>query len=472
VFIDGTAVNVALPVLQVALHATISQVQWVVEAYALMLAALLLVGGSLGDLYSRRRVFVAGVALFALSSLWCGLSRSMPELIVARGVQGIGGALLVPGSLALITVCYPSETRGAAIGTWSGVSAMMAALGPVFGGWLAQHASWRWVFLINLPISIAAIALTLLRVPDNLPQRDAPRLDLVGGGLAALGFGGFSYGFIQSSWLVGGAGLLLIVAFLAYEARCKAPMLPLGFFRSRTFSGTNLLTFFLYAALSGVLFFFPLNLVEIQGYPPTKAGASLLPFPALMFLLSRWSGGLLARYRARGPLVVGPLVAAAGLALFARPSVGGSYWTTFFPAIIVLGLGMAISVAPLTTAVMSSLSQEHAGVAAAVNNAVSRVASLLAVAVLGLCLSVAFNRALDARLLRLDLPSEVREAVDRERPALGAARLADPRARDAVVQSFIFGYRLVALIASGLALASAVTAAVFLGEEKREGASP
>jgi EmrB/QacA subfamily drug resistance transporter len=470
VFIDGTAVNVALPILQEALHATIAQVQWVAEAYALTLAALLLVGGSLGDLYSRRRVFVAGVALFALSSLWCGLSRSMAELIIARGVQGIGGALLVPGSLALITVSFPSETRGAAIGTWSGVSAMTAALGPLVGGWLAQHASWRWVFLLNLPIALGAATITLLRVPDDLPRQDAPRLDLAGGALAAAGFGGLSYGFIQSSWSVGGAGALLVAIFLSYEARCAAPMLPLTFFRSRTFAGTNLLTFFLYAALSGILFFLPLNLVQIQGYDATEAGGALIPFPILMFLLSRWSGGLIAKHGARTPLVVGPLVAAAGFALFAFPGIGGNYWTSFFPAILVLGFGMSISVAPLTTAVMGSLARENAGVAAAVNNAVSRVAALLAIAVLGLCLGVTFNRSLDGRLARLDLPPAVREAVERERPALGAARVTDPRARDAIARSFVTGYRVVALVASGLALASSVTAAAFLAGKGREGA--
>jgi EmrB/QacA subfamily drug resistance transporter len=469
-FIDGTVVNVALPALQASFHATVVDVQWVVESYGLFLAALILVGGSLGDVFGRRFVFLTGVAIFAVASAACGFSETIHQLILARSIQGMGAALLVPGSLSIISASFEEKSRGRAIGTWSGFTAITTAIGPVLGGWLVQHASWRWVFLINLPLAAAVIAISLWRIPESRSTR-TQSIDWLGGVLATVGLGGLVYGFIESvnlGWenrLVVGSligGFACLIGLLVAEARVGAPMLPLTLFDSRSFSGANLLTLSLYAALGIFFFVFPLNLVQVQGYSTTATGAAILPFILLMFLLSRWSGGLVARYGARGPLIIGPVISAFGFVLFAVPSVGDSYWKTFFPAILVLGFGMAVTVAPLTTVVMNSVSEDRVGAASGINNAVSRVASVLAIAVLGIVMVKAFGSRLNGSLAHLALPPDVAQDLRANVSKLGGLQApagldsgTEAAVRRSIQDAFVFGFRLVMLICGGFALASA-----------------
>jgi EmrB/QacA subfamily drug resistance transporter len=482
-FIDGTVVNVALPYLQRNLGATAIGVQWVVEAYALFLAALLLVGGSLGDHYGRRRVFLIGVSLFALASAACGLAISIEQLIIARAIQGVGAALLVPGSLSLISASFATDQRGKAIGTWSGFSAMTTAIGPVAGGWLIEHVSWRAVFFINLPVALAVLIISLRHVPESHDKNNVGPLDWLGALLATIGLAGLIFGLIESSRLgfssrsviaALGLGVAALTVFVWHETRAENPMLPLGLFRSHNFSGANLLTLCLYAALGGAFFFMPLNLIQVQHYSATAAGAALLPFVVLMFLLSRWSGGLVDRFGARLPLLIGPVIAAAGFVLFTLPGTAGSYWTTFFPAVVVLGLGMATSVAPLTTTVMGAVSAERAGTASGINNAVSRVAGLLAIAVLGILMLQTFSRSFAERLASINTSAEVRQSLLDQRVQLAGLKVpeaVEPAIRQqleqAVAESFVTGFRLLMFVSAGLSLASAVSAWLLIGKRDR-----
>jgi EmrB/QacA subfamily drug resistance transporter len=476
-FIDGTVVNVALPEIQVRLSATAIDLQWIVEAYALFLAALILVGGSLGDHYGRRRVFSLGVAMFAAASVWCGLASSPEQLIVARAVQGVGGALLVPGSLAIISASFDEERRGRAIGTWSGFSGITAAIGPVLGGYLVDNVSWRAAFLINVPLAIAVLWIVFRHVPESRDP-DARRLDIPGAVLATLGLGGVVYGLIESqnsgfthprvlaSLTLGVAAL---VAFVVVERRVAEPMMPLSLFRSRNFAGANLLTLFLYAGLGGSLYYLPFNLIQVHGYSATAAGSAFLPFVVITFVMSRWAGGLVPRYGAKLPLMIGPTIAAAGFFLFALTGTGGSYWTTIFPAIVVMGFGMALVIAPLTTTALSSVSGSHAGLASGVNNAVSRTASLLSIPVLGIFVFMTFSAQLDAQTAELDLPQGARQQLEAEKVDLAGAEVPDgldggtaAAVERAIDESFVAGYRVAMLIAAGLALASAVVAGIMI----------
>jgi EmrB/QacA subfamily drug resistance transporter len=476
-FIDGTVVNVALPQIQARLNATAIDAQWIVASYALFLAALILVGGSLGDHYGRRRIFTLGVVMFAAASVLCGLASSPEQLIVARAVQGVGGALLVPGSLAIISASFEEERRGRAIGTWSGFSGITAAIGPVLGGYLVDNVSWRAAFFINVPLAVVVLWISFGHVPESRDP-DARRLDIPGAVLATLGLGGVVYGLIESQnsgftdprVLVSLAlGVAALVAFVFVEGRVEEPMMPLSLFRSRNFAGANLLTLFLYAALGGSLYYLPFNLIQVHGYSATAAGSAFLPFVLITFVLSRWAGGLVVRYGAKLPLVIGPTITAAGFVLFALPGTEGSYWTTFFPAVVVMGLGMALVIAPLTTTALTSVSGRHAGLASGVNNAVSRTASLLCIPVLGIFVFMTFSTQLDTETKELGLPQEARQQLEAEKVDLAGAEVPEgldsgtaAAVQRAIDEAFVAGYRVAMLIAAGLAVASAVVAGIMI----------
>lgn len=485
VFIDSSAVNVALPTIQRELGASAAQAQWVVASYALFLAALLLVGGVLGDRFGRKRIFVLGTVLFSATSVWCGLSPNIEMLIVARSAQGVAAALLTPASLAIISAAFRDETeRGRAIGTWSGFTAITAAFGPVLGGWLVENASWRWVFFINLPLAAVVVAVALRGIPESRDE-EAGRLDIIGAVLATIGLGALVFGLIEgpvrgwgnpvvlASLLTGVIGL---VAFIGAEAKVSSPMLPLELFRSPTFGGANLLTLLLYGAFGGALFWLPFNLIQVQGYSPTEAGAALLPAILIIFAFSRRTGALIGRYGARLPLTIGPSIVALAFLLFALPGTEGSYWTTFFPAAIVLGIGMAITVPPLTTAVMSSVPQHQAGTASGINNAVARTAGLIAIAVFGIIVTTVFNRELTSRLDAIpNLSPATRQAVDAQRPDLAAAHPPEGTSPDtaaaiddAIDASFVAGFRVAMVIGAAMALLGAAAAWQLLaGKQER-----
>jgi len=476
-FVDATAVNVALPIMQRDLVANSAQVQWVVEGYALFLAALVLVGGSLGDVLGRKKMFMIGVVLFAISSAACAIAPTITFLIVARCVQGIGGALSVPESLALISATFTGDERGKAIGTWSGFSSITGAAGPLIGGVLAQDASWHWVFFINIPIAIAVVIITSMHVPESKDDKAAREIDWSGATLTTTGLGAIVYGLIRLQTersdrlgLATVAGGLIILALFVYEQmHARHPMMPLALFRSRSFSIANLYTLLLYTALGGSLYFFPFVLIDVQKYTPTAAGAAGLPFVFLVFLLSRWSGGLIARIGARAPLVIGGALAGFAFLLYSLPGIGGAYWTTYFPAICTLGFGAAFFVAPLTTTVFDSSDPSQSGIASAINNAISRTAGLIAIAVLGIILAAVFDSGFDARIAQRHVAPTTMALLAHERDRLTTGTVPpDIPASDraavgvAVANSYLAGYRAVMYTAAAISFGAALIALVFL----------
>lgn len=388
-FIDESVVNVALPRIESELHTTLAVMQWVISAYTLTMSALLLIGGAAGDQFGRKRVFVIGVVAFAAASAFCGWAQSPTLLIGARAAQGIGAALLVPCSLALVGAAFDEKARGEAIGIWSGATALAAGAAPLLGGWLVDHLSWRAIFLINPLLALPTLWMALTKVPESRDSDASPVIDWRGAALVLAGLACVVYGLISSpqlGWgqpLVWGSvvvGLVLLAGFLRAERTARWPMMPLELFRSHTFSAINLITLLVYGALGGAFFFLPFLLIQARGYSATATGAVFIPFTLVLGGLSRWSGGLLDRFGARGPLIVGPIIAALGLLLLS--SGGYPYWTTLV-AMTVLGFGMAIIVAPLTATVLNAVPPRRTGVASGINNAVASLASLLAIAVLG-----------------------------------------------------------------------------------------
>ncbi len=427
-YIDESVVSVALPAIQRDLETTLAPMQWVVNAYILCLSALLLIGGAAADQLGRRRMFLTGLIIFAIASIGCGVAPSVAVLIGARALQGMGAALLIPCSLAIIGAAFDEGERGAAIGIWSGFSAIAAGLGPLLGGWLVDHWSWRAIFLINPLLALPTIWIALRHVPESRDADARQKLDWLGAMLVFAGLGSFVYGLIAASrlgWqhmavttsLI--AGILLLALFIVQERRSAAPMMPLDLFRSPTFAGVNLLTLLLYGALGGALFFLPFLVTSAYGLSATAAGALFLPFTIVLGILSRWSGRLIDRFGARWPLIIGPVICAIAFALLAGASGRGHYWALFGPMAL-LGFGMAVTVAPLTTAVINAVPAQQTGVASGINNAVASVASLLAIAVFGTLAAGDFDRSLDRHLAQADISQEERGAIESARGTFAA----------------------------------------------------
>lgn len=445
-FIDGTIINVALPVLQSDLHATINHAEWVVNAYLLALSSLILVGGSLGDRFGLVRVFTAGVIVFTSASVWCGFAPGVGQLLIARAVQGMGAALLVPGSLAIITAVFPPAERGKAIGTWSALSAVASICGPLLGGALVQAFSWRAVFFINVPFAIVVLWICYRRMPDIRGEARGS-IDWAGALLVIAALGAITWSLIEGPArrgpqliVVALAGVVCLTALIIVEWRVEQPLVPLVLFRSRAFSGANVLTLLLYGALSGAMFLLPFEWIQLRHYTPGQAGAAFLPVVATMSLLSPWSGGLADRIGARSLLIIGPIVTGAGFVLLMLRENGTSYWSAYAPGLFVLGFGMGITVAPLTTTVMTSIDDErHAGAASGVNNAVARVAGLFAIALFGAVAVHVFSGELDRQLAARGGSPQVRQAMAAETLRLlnaAAPRGADPRTR-AIVEASV-----------------------------------
>jgi EmrB/QacA subfamily drug resistance transporter len=478
VFLDGTVLNVCLPAVQAELEASARDAQWVYGAFALVLSALLLVGGSFGDRFGRRRAFVLGAVVFGAASAWCALAPDLGQLVAARATQGAGGALLVPASLAIVGASFEGALRAGAIGAWAALSGTALAVGPVLGGWLVDEVSWRAAFLIAPAMAAVVIPIALRHVPESRDPA-AHRPDLVGVALITAGMGGLVYALIEASAsgfgdpavlaaLILGAGALS--AFVIAERRARDPMVPPSLFRSRDFDGATLVTLLFYTALTGSLYFLPFLMMQVHGYPALVAGSVFLPFVAISLVLGRYSGRIVGRFGTRKPIVVASLAIAAGFLLFALPGEDPrSYWVSFFPAMVIQGFGMALHITPLTTATLRSVERGRSGLASGVNNAAARVAGLLAVAVLGLIVYGTFSANLDARLEGMDLPGEVRGELEAAKVDLGAAKAPEgvdagvaSRIERAIDDSFVAGFRAAMLVCAGLAAASALTAALII----------
>jgi EmrB/QacA subfamily drug resistance transporter len=489
-FIDGTALNVVLPSLQRSLQANGAELFWILNAYLLMLAALILIGGAMGDRLGRKKVFMSGIFIFIVGSAACGLSTSTVLLIICRIIQGAGGAFMIPGSLSLISSSIDEKERGKAIGTWSSITTVVTVGGPILGGALADAGLWRYIFFINVPLGIAALLILWRKVAESREEGSGRSLDLPGAAAIASGLALLTFGCLRipavgwAHWSVLASlagGVVLLIAFVGIERRSRDPMMPLSLFANPMFSGVNALTFFLYAGLGAAMLFLSLNMVQVQGYSQLQAGLTFLPFTALLITLARFAGSLADRHGPRLLLIAGPATAGAGMLLlsFVGQTRGAAdYWTSFFPGVLVFGLGMAMTVAPLTATVMGSAGQQFSGVASGVNNALSRIANVFANAIFGALAVLLFTAALERRVDGLPIGGEdrqeVRQAVMAQAADLGNARVpamvkaADkPGVAKAYRDAFISVYAIILRISAGLAFVGALMAVRFVPSRRR-----
>ena len=480
-FIDSTALNVILPSLQNDLQAAGTDIFWILNAYLLMLASLVLVGGSLGDKLGRKKIFMFGIGVFIVSSVACGLSPTVDWLIGARALQGIGGALMIPGSLSIISATFHKKEKGKAIGTWSAVTTLVTVGGPILGGALGDAGMWRAIFYINIPIGLISLLVLHYKVPESSDDSIEHRLDYAGAITVAFGLALLTYGFLEipelgwSHWQVIASlflGGLLLVLFVAIERRNANPMVPLGLFSNRTFTGANLLTFLLYAGLAIAMLFLTLNLIQIQGYQQMQAGMTMIPFTIMMASMARWVGGLVDRYGPRWLLVSGATLAGFGFIWFSQIGLTagpGDFWSTYFPGIIIFGLGMSLTVVPLTTTVMSSVEDQHSGTASGINNSMTRTANVLANALIGALAVILFANFLGPLISAMNLPTDTELAVMQQASNLGDAQIpnnvSDEMQKDigeAYEQAFISMFDQIMYISAGLAWLSAFAALLLI----------
>jgi len=476
-FVDESVVNIALPRMEADLDTTLSAMQWVINAYTLCMSALLLIGGAAGDRFGRRRIFMIGVSVFTLASIACGLAPNPAALITARALQGVGAAFLIPCGLALISAVYDESERGAAIGVWSGASAIAAGAGPIIGGWIVDHLSWRAIFLINPILSVPTLWIAVRYLAESREAENRTSLDWPGALSVFLGLGAIVYGLIAAAahgWgdaTVSGtivAGTALLLVFLWIERKSNAPMVPLGLFGSRQFSGVNLLTLLLYGALAGSFFFVPFLIIQVHGYSAAAAGAIFVPFAVILGALSKWSGRLMDRFGARWPLIIGPTIAGIALLLFAILSADGRYFSFIVP-MVVLAFGMAITIAPLTTTVLNAVQQDQSGVASGINNAAASVAGLLVIAIMGTVALRVLNLEIDAHLRQAQPTPEVRREVDAARGGFVVPRgsqemsAAERMSLEQISRSSLAGtIHLVLLVMAALAFAGASVAVLMI----------
>jgi len=485
-FIDGTALNVVLPSLQESLNANGSALFWILNAYLLMLASLILIGGAMGDKLGRKKVFMLGIAIFIAGSTACGFANTVTLLIAFRVLQGIGGALMIPGSLSIISSSIDEKERGKAIGTWSAFTTVVTMGGPVLGGALADAGLWRYIFFINIPIGLVTLLMLWYKVEESKDSEGGKQLDFAGSlsiafCLAFLTFGflsipdlGFAHPLVYGTMA---AGIALLIAFVWIENKSLYPMMPLKLFASETFSGANLLTFFLYAALGAGMLFLSLNLVQVQGYSQFESGFTFLPFTLLMVSVARYAGKMADKYGARVFLIAGPAITGTGLMMlsFVRQTSGpAEYWTSFFPGILVFGLGMSLTVAPLTATVMGAVDDHHSGTASGINNALTRIANVFANAIFGALAVLFFSAALQKEVKSLPLNSSEKKLVMAQAANLGNAKVPDhlsPSKRKplnrAFHDSFINAYAMIMRVSGGLAFLASLMAVLFIKNIKQ-----